>query len=107
MSLSKIMMVNEMPYITKSSRKEYVPVLDVLEERLEKSQNLTPDVTFCIYHILVSMYGVGRWEKRADAMKVLSCVEHEFYRCYIAPYEDTKILENGNVLERNEEGGEK
>jgi uncharacterized protein DUF6899 len=32
-----------------------------------------------------------------EIMGVLSCVGQEFYRRWVAPYEDQKILENGDV----------
>jgi len=31
------------------------------------------------------------------AMGVLECIKQEFYRRVAAPYEDTKIVENGDV----------
>lgn len=40
------------------------------------------------------------YAKFAEAVSALECAKLELYRRLIAPYEDKKIIENGDVYER-------
>ena len=54
-------------------------------------------VVYVIYKILKRLYGDGRFETRSDALKILESAKLEYYRRVMAPYEDSKIEENGDV----------
>jgi hypothetical protein len=59
-------------------------------------------MTYIIYKLLVETYGysddVPKWNKRAEALKVLESAKLEYYRRIMAPYEDKAIQRNGDIL---------
>jgi len=80
-----------MPYITKEERKT-----------LEISDNLEPGnpgaLNYCLTQVVLSYLGPQpRYRTFADAIGALECCKLELYRRIVAPYEDTKIKENGDV----------
>ncbi|MCI0656857.1 MAG: hypothetical protein L0170_07275, partial [Acidobacteria bacterium] len=57
------------------------------------------DLTFLIYHIIrsyVERKGL-RFQVIAEVLGALSAADREFYRRVAAPYEDQKLLDNGDV----------
>jgi len=92
-----------MPYIKKSQRKVIDTYLDKLIEQLKQMTNNGKEnngiVTYVIYKLMVSLYGhsLARYENMSNALKILESAKLEFYRRKMAPYEDKKILENGDV----------
>lgn len=92
-----------MPYIKKERRKsiekygKLQKLIDTLISNTSHGIENNGDVTYVIYIILKAVYGEGCYETRSNALKVLSSTELEFYRKIIAPYEDEKIQENGDV----------
>lgn len=88
-----------MPYITKDL-KAYVNTY--IKQILNNIRNKAPDkddeiLTYVIYKLLLNHYSEGSWRRKADALKILSDVEHEYYRRVLAPYADLKIELNGDV----------
>jgi len=97
-SLMRVLM---MPYVKREIRRHLAKWLDGLILNLV---NLTSSgtrnsgvVTYVIYKILVDIYGRGNYERRSNALKVLESVKLEFYRKILAPYEDKKAEENGDI----------
>lgn len=87
-----------MPYITKEEREQYDEKLDDLCFALDEYGYLPGHVTYVLYMI------VARWFKRfpcydtiANIRGVLLGTIAEFDRRVAAPYEDKKIIKNGDV----------
>jgi hypothetical protein len=58
------------------------------------------ELTFVVYRAALR-YLVGSpnsYQTRAEIIAALECAKQEFYRRHVAPYEDRKIEENGDVL---------
>ena len=77
--------------------------IDALLEKLQKIKHnhaesaLDGEVNYTITRILDALYGMGGYYVFNRAMGVVDCVGREFYRRKVAPYEDEKVLENGDV----------
>lgn len=87
-----------MPYIEQKSRpsidKHLKSLADYLKNLPEEEQDGC--LNYTITRLLHEIYPL-RYRHINRAMGVLSCVEHEYYRRIAAPYEDTKIQQNGDV----------
>lgn len=83
-----------MPYITEGKREE-------IDLEIEELLKFLPDddgvINYTITRIVDHVYGKGGYAVFNRAMGVLDCVAREFYRRKVAPYEDKKIEENGDV----------
>lgn len=84
-----------MPYISQDQRSE----LDVFISDL--ADQITPSVrdgqlNYIIFTLINAIYPISYKDLNA-AIGVLECAKQELYRRVIAPYEDTKIEENGDV----------
>lgn len=79
-----------MPYITKQRREDI---------RASGSAINAGELNFQITTLLIDYVceNGGRYQQINDALGVLEGAKLEFYRRLAAPYEDTKILENGDV----------
>ncbi len=86
-----------MPYIKEEKRQLYAKALAELASELRDQNTESGDVVYCIYWLLKQLYGEGNFELRSDALKVLEAAKLEYYRRIMAPYEDRKIKENGDV----------
>lgn len=88
-----------MPYIDRKSRQ----ALDKeIESLLAKLKSRPPDkrdghLNYCLCRLLQSLYPPSYFNYNR-MMGVLSCVREELYRRLVAPYEDKKIKENGDVF---------
>lgn len=87
-----------MPYIDREARKAYDADIAGL---LESIGAHTPagDMNYLITRLLsawLEMRGVS-YASLADVVKVLETAKLEFYRRVVAPYENRKIEENGDV----------
>jgi len=87
-----------MPYIAKDDRPRFDETLDELIKTLKERpvENVDGDINYCVTRILKEVYPL-RYFNLNRAMGVLSCIQQEFYRRVAAPYEDTKIEQNGDV----------
>jgi len=84
-----------MPYIEMKDRKFYDDVLQSLGTCCSPGHLNYVITKLCkdfIYH-------EHRYDKFNEVIGVLECAKQEFYRRMVAPYEDTKIEENGDVYE--------
>lgn len=87
-----------MPYITQEERPKYDEVLEQMIKLLkEKSpESVDGHLNYVVTRIIKEVYPL-RYYHINKAMGVLECIQHEFYRRVAAPYEDTKIEQNGDV----------
>ena len=85
-----------MPYITKDRRAIVDPEITVLVEKLR--QLGLGDVVYVLYRLLKKLYGDTRnFYTKAQALAVLESTRAEYYRRVLAPYEDEKIEQNGDI----------
>jgi len=98
-----------MPYIKESERKYLNKWLDslttVLTDLTNGGRKNSGAVTYVIYRILIDLYSRGNFEIKSNALKVLSSVEHEYYRKVLSPYEEKKEKENGPILPKKRKNG--
>lgn len=88
----------DMPYINRKRREKLDPKIDALIDELREAplEELDGQVNYVIFRLILRLYP-PRYFNYNRAMGVLSCVIQEFYRRHIAPYEDTKISEMGDI----------
>lgn len=86
-----------MPYIEQSRRDALRPIVGAIYgTRLETAG----EVNYVITQVLVQYLSKDRTSYAAlnEVIGVLECAKLEVYRRLAAPYEDTKIEENGDVF---------
>lgn len=87
-----------MPYITEKEREEYKEPLFILMRRLANKGWKPGHLNYVIYQMVsASFRSKPSYTRGNRVLGVLSAVGHEFYRRLLAPYEDEKIEENGDV----------
>ena len=62
-----------------------------------KDSDLDGCVNYSITKILDELYGGGGYSVHERAIGILECAKQEYYRRKLAPYEDKKRKENGDV----------
>lgn len=95
-----------MPYISKKDRKIYDDLIVKLAQKIAK-KNIDNCTLFCgdwnytITKLIKETLkagniglGYGDWN---EVIGMLECCKLEFYRKGVAPYENKKIMENGEV----------
>ncbi len=87
-----------MPYITQEERPQYDEVLKELIGLLKEKppESVDGHLNYVVTRVIKEVYPL-RYYHINKAMGVLECIQHEFYRRVAAPYEDTKIEQNGDV----------
>lgn len=89
-----------MPYISSESRDKFRPAFNELEF-FDTSGELNYLIVGLIKEYLFNSSGGNySYKELNDVLGVLECVKQEFYRRVVAPYEDKKIEENGDVYGR-------
>ena len=89
-----------MPYIRPKDR----PQLDELIEPLAKlgltSGYQSGDMNYTLTRLIFKWWlDCPSYSRGAEIMGLLSCVAAEFYRRVLAPYENAKLAENGDVYD--------
>lgn len=87
-----------MPYIKQEDRKKYEKSLSELSALLDATTT-AGDLNYlvtCLAHAYVKSHGVS-YRTFNDVVGALEGAKLELYRRGIAPYEDKKIIENGDV----------
>lgn len=87
-----------MPYINQDDRP---PINQLVQPLIEHLRSLPTDqqdgaLNYAVTKVLKNLYP-PKYFNYNRAMGVLNCIQAEFYRRDIAPYEDQKIIENGDV----------
>ena len=88
-----------MPYITQRQRARLESDIDKLIKNIEVDLFTGHDGTtnYVITRILDGLYGMGNYAMMSRGLGCLEAVKQEFYHRRVAPYEDKKITENGDV----------
>ncbi|MBI5780002.1 MAG: hypothetical protein HZA49_11200 [Planctomycetes bacterium] len=100
-----------MPYIDKTSRKAIEPELKALIKKLKSipMEKVDGHINYCISTMMKELYSPspartpmnisgGGYFNYNRMMGVVACVQQELYRRLVAPYENKKIKENGDVF---------
>ena len=87
-----------MPYISQDDR---TPIDQLVQPLIEHLQSLPADqqdgaLNYTVTKVLKNLYP-PKYFNYNRAMGVLSSIQAEWYRRDVAPYEDQKIAENGDV----------
>ena len=83
-----------MPYIKLDLRENFDIDIDTIAGQIQNSG----DLTYVIYKLLLkTLPKKYNYANLAHNMGVISCVKEEFYRKIVAPYEELKIKENGDI----------
>lgn len=91
-----------MPYITQDKRKALDPHIQSLLNALRELESDDPNnghagnLNYVFTQLLSGSYA-ARYAEINEAIGVLECAKLEFYRRIAAPYEDTKITQNGDA----------
>jgi hypothetical protein len=93
------------PYINKKLREPIDEKLDKLIERLNEmvkykelsEKDIAGCLTYIVFKLIRRYYENGKWYSMMDAEKVCNSAIDEFKRRFLHPYEDRKIIENGDV----------
>ena len=90
-----------MPYIIPADRKQFDPAIDELVDTITNhgfSQVKPGDLNYVFSKILWGLFKKNpSYTHGNEFMGVLECVKQEFYRRQLAPYEDEKIKEHGDL----------
>ena len=87
-----------MPYIKSNRRQDLDSLIDNLTTELKYTDNWQGDLNYTITKLIYSiLQGNINYSNINNAVGVLECAKLELYRRLAAPYEDTKIIENGDV----------
>ena len=103
-----------MPYVKQEQRKAIDPAVDALVEAIKRETVLTgtafnrvaPDgcLNYAITTLLQKTMVPGNYVEFERVIGILECVKLETYRRAVAPYENIKAKENGDVFEWREGG---
>jgi hypothetical protein len=93
-----------MPYIEQRKRRLYdPPVNELIKVLLDapgwgKCYTTPGDFNYCITRLILALWDFcPTYSKANELIGVLECVKQEFYQRHLAPYEDAKMAENGDV----------
>jgi len=88
-----------MPYIKPTNRPKYeVWIKGILKTLKDEKGDFDPgDLNYVLFRIAKGLCTPPRYYKINAVYGVLQCMAFEFYRRVVAPYEDEKIRENGDV----------
>jgi hypothetical protein len=95
-----------MPYINEKEREELDDAIDnlILAIRNDFTEHKSLKdclgrINYCFSRIICGVMGDTSYPKIAMITGVLENIKQEFYRRVASPYEDKKILENGDIKE--------
>lgn len=94
-----------MSYIPDEDRPRYEPELEQLGLVLQQTKDpldRAGQVTYLITELLLAAYPTKKYALMALVDGILGTASKEYYRRRTAPYEDIKLLENGDVFEEGE-----
>lgn len=88
-----------MPYVKYIFREKMEKPLDELFGQLclVPKEYRAGVFTYCIYKLMMDFH-VNKFQEFAVMLGILESVKQEYYRRVVAPYEDIKIQENGDVV---------
>jgi hypothetical protein len=80
-----------MPYIRPC------PARQIADNELDGLPNGPGELNYLITKLCLDYLGTESYSKYNEVIGVLECAKLEMYRRAVAPYEDKKIAENGDV----------
>ena len=90
-----------MPYIKPEQRSMLTGPIESLISAMKLTADTNEDLdgvaNYVITKLLLGIFKQRRYATMARARGCIACVADELYRKYIAPYEDKKADENGEV----------
>lgn len=87
-----------MPYISQTDRERYQKPISEIVELLAFVEWDEGHINYVFSKIIQrSWLNQCRYWRANKILGVLEAIKLEFYRRYVAPYEDTKIEENGDL----------
>jgi hypothetical protein len=89
-----------MPYIRQEFRENYDDLIDQIVDKLSRDRfvNGAGEINYVISRLIWKIFESDKCYNMANSlMGTLGCVQAEFYRERVAPYEDVKQQENGNI----------
>ncbi|MBI2622371.1 hypothetical protein HYW66_01925 [Candidatus Microgenomates bacterium] len=88
-----------MPYIRKELRPELDALIAPIVEQVKAAQLEDQDgsIDYVVTKIITNVYPLNKFFHFNRAIGVLQAILLEFYRRKVSPYEDKKIVENGDV----------
>jgi hypothetical protein len=89
-----------MPYIKQVDREKFLIQISELRFQVSKDPQKRPgEMNYIISQLISLVYGRElKYYEYNEIMGVLDSAKMEFYRAQVAPYEDKKIAENGEVV---------
>ena len=90
-----------MPYITEEDRSKFESPLDLLTEIIHKYGISNGELNYLMTYLgklYMDRHGMS-YNVGSDVIKAFECAKLEFYRRMMAPYEDRKMQENGDVYQ--------
>jgi hypothetical protein len=90
-----------MPYVPKADRQPYQQAVNAIAQQIPDDRMARPGhMNYVISLLINKVYGEQmRYADHNEIMGVLTCVQDEFYRRFTAPYEDEKIISDGDLTE--------
>jgi len=88
-----------MPYIPEQDRRRFRGSLFMLEEDIIAGGLSNGELNYLMTKLALfylAKYGTS-YNTLSDVVKAFECAKLEFYRRHVAPYEDKKIQQNGDV----------
>lgn len=87
-----------MPYIKAENREKYQKILEDLISILKSLpvEEVDGELNYVVTKMLKEVYSM-RYFHLNRAVGVLESIKQEFYRRVVAPYEDVKLNESGDV----------
>jgi hypothetical protein len=87
-----------MPYIKPEKRLELDKIIGQIVSHFEKVEDKDRDgqLNYLFTKTLKSLY-TPSYLNYERIMGLLACIQHEFYRRWISPYEDSKTKEHGDI----------
>ena len=88
-----------MPYINQTDRVKFDYALDTIVALLKRNPNYEGDLNYCLSHLVNALLEDNlRYAEVNRIIGALECAKLEIYRRLVAPYEDLKVDENGDVF---------
>ncbi len=90
-----------MPYINRTERGQYQELIQELAKRIPDDRMSRPGhMNYTVSLLIEKVYGKNlRYADHNEVMGVLTCIADEFYRRKTSPYEDEKIVQEGDLDE--------
>lgn len=89
-----------MPYIKQEDRKRFDCHIDALIKEFDKKPVSPGEFNYVVSRLLWNIWmkeSNHNYTTANNLIGALECIKEEFYRRWIAPYEEDKIKENGDV----------